>query len=209
MNKKVPFVANSKDRMHCVPAVFRMLNQYYFGEDFTWEEIDEILKVKKGKGTWTLPGLTKLSKKGLEILIIEATDYKELYKDGPDYLTKFYGKDTADYYLKNSNFKSVIPLIPEFLKNVEQINREATIEDIVKYLNQGSLIGVDINPRILNNKDGFSLHHVLIYDFDGDSFFLHDPGPPPKKSRKVMIEDFKKAFAYPGANLAIAVFRKK
>ncbi len=207
-NKVPPFVPNSKDGWRCVPAVFRMLNRYYFGEDLTWREVDEMLHFVKGKGTWTIPGLTALSKKGLDILSIEPIDYQKLYEEGTDYLTRIFGKDTVIYYLEYSNIKSVIPLIPEFLKNVKHLNRKTSVKEIIQFLKKGSLIGVEINSRILNKKEGFSLHYVLIYDFDGKNFYLHDPGLPPEEARKVPVKDFEKAFAYPGANLAIAVFKK-
>ncbi len=63
----VPFISNSKDDTHCVPAVFRMVHKFYFGKDLSWEEIDKVMKVVQGKGTWTFPGLTAFAKKGLDI----------------------------------------------------------------------------------------------------------------------------------------------
>ena len=59
-----------------------------------------------------------------------------------------------------------------------------------------------------NNKQGFDLHLVLIYDYDGVNLILHDPGLPPIKSRRVTIDEFKKCFNYPGANCGITIFSK-
>ena len=49
---------------------------------------------------------------------------------------------------------------------------------------------------------------ALVYDFDGSSFVIHDPGRPPLKSRKVGIKEFEKCFNYPGGNPAIGAYKK-
>lgn len=207
MKNTVPFVPNTSDGVHCVPAVFRMINKYYFNEDLNWEEIDKIMKVIPGKGTWTFPGLTALSKKGLRITHIEPLDYEKLQKKGPEYLRKMFGKDTADYYINKSNISLVLKYVPDYLKSVNQINRESSIEEIIKYLKDGFLVTVEINSRILNNKEGLSLHYILLYDFDGKYITLHDPGLPPIEGRKITPEDLDKAFNYPGSNKTITAFK--
>lgn len=209
MDKTVPFVENSKDDMRCVPAVFRMLNQHYLGKDLSWEEIDKIMKVIPGKGTWTFPGLTYFANKGLDVLVIEPVDYGKLYKEGESYLKTLFGEKTAKYYLERSNIASVIQFIPEFLKAVKHENRKATMEDIKKYLKDGCLIGVEVNSAILNNYEGFNLHYILLYGLDGENVVFNDPGLPPIKGRKITIKEFQKIFNYEGSNSAITVFGEK
>lgn len=207
--KKVPvFVPNTPDDLHCVPAVFRMLNKYYFDEDLTWGEIDRIMKVVPGKGTWTFPGLTYFAKKGLRIVHVEPVDYEALYREGPVYLKKVLGEKSVDYHINKSNLPSVIKDIPEYISLVHGINRKSSIEEIIKYLKDEYLIGMEVDSRALNNKQGFSLHYVLIYDFDGKYFILHDPGLPPLEARKVSIEEFSKAFDYEGAGKSMTAFKK-
>lgn len=204
--KQVPFVANSSDDMHCVNAVFRMVYQYFLGKDLTWRQIDKLTKAIPGKGTWTFVGEMEFAKKGIKVRNIEPVDYEKLYKEGVKYLNKVVGKDTANYYFNKSNIESVIPYIPQYLKIVEHETRRASINEIIKFLKAGSLIGVEINSRILNKKEGFSLHFVLLYDYDGGHFILHDPGLPSIKGRRVSLEEFKKAFSFPGSNGAITIF---
>lgn len=208
MQKKVPFVRNHKDNIHCVNAVFRMIHQYFFGKDLSWKQIDQLTKAIPGKVTWTFIGEMEFAKKGLSVTNIEPISYRELYKQGVDYLKRRVGKKTADYYLKKSNIASVLKYTPEYLKTVKHETRRASIKEIIKLLKQGCLIGVEINSRILNNKPGFGLHFVLLYDFDGKNIILHDPGLPPIKSRKVSLKEFDKCFHFPGANGGITVFRK-
>jgi len=209
MKKTVPFVQNSEDNMHCVNSVFRMVSQYFLGQDFTWEELDKLTKAVPGKATWTFIGEMEFAKMGLKVKNIEPVDYQKLYKEGIKYLASIVGKDTYDYYLKKSNLESVLRFIPEYLKRVEHETRRATAEEIIKLLKDGKLIGAEVNSRILNHKDGFSLHFVLLYDFDGKNIILHDPGLPPIKARKISLDEFDSCFNFNGANGGITVFSIK
>lgn len=206
MNPAPPFVANSDDDKHCVNAVFRMVLKHFLNEDMSWEQIDTITKVIPGKGIWTVAGDIMLVKKGIRVSNIEPLDYERLYKEGVSYLSTLYGKETVQYYLERSNIEAVIPDIPTFLNTVNHETRKATTEEISRLAKEGYLIGVTINSSILNQKSGFSLHYVLVYDFDGTSLYLHDPGLPPVPSRKVSISEFEKSFNYPGGNGGIEVF---
>lgn len=207
--KVVPFVANHEDDIHCVNAVFRMVHQYFFGKDLSWEEIDRLTKAIPGKGTWTFVGEMEFAKKGLQITNIETTDYGKLQEQGVEHLKTIVGEESFKYYLERTNIASVLKFIPEYLKWVKHETREAEIKEIVKFLKEGCLVGAEINSRILNKKEGFSLHYVLLYDFDGKNIILHDPGFPPIEARKVSLEEFERCFCFPGASRSITVFRKK
>lgn len=208
MQKTPPFIPNSKDDMHCVNAVFRMVYKYYIGKDFTWKELDKLTKTIPGKATWTFIGEMEFAKRGIEVTNIEPVDYEQLYQEGVTYLTNIVGKDTADYYLQKSNIASVLKYIPEYLSYVHHETRRATIDEIINLLKAGNLIGAEVNSTILNDKPGFSLHFVLLYDFDGKHIILHDPGLPPIKARHVSLKEFDQCFNFPGANGGITIFRK-
>lgn len=208
MNKVPPFIANSADDLHCVPAVYRMLFQHFFDQDFTWEEIDTIGKVIQGKGVWNVPFDIALAKRGIDVTNIELTDFNRLYKEGVSYLKSAYGEKNANYYIEQSNVANIIVDIPEFLRVVHHESRKATIDEILKYLREGKLIAAEVNSAILNHLDKFNLHFVLLYDYDGTHISLHDPGLPPVPSRKVTIDEFTKCFAYPGSGQGIDVFSK-
>ncbi|KKR87345.1 hypothetical protein A2875_02815 [Candidatus Gottesmanbacteria bacterium RIFCSPHIGHO2_01_FULL_46_14] len=207
MKKHVPFVSNTSDDMHCVPAVFRMVHKYFLKKDISWKEIDKILKVVSGKGTWTFPGLTGFAKKGISIIQIEQVDYENMYRQEPEYLHKVVGEKNAQYYLTKSNIASVIPFVPDFLKHVHHETRRGTVEEIIDFLKEGGLVGVEVNSATLNNNPGFNLHYILLYDFDEKYITFHDPGLPPIEGRRITIEDLRKCYDYPGANGGITVFK--
>ncbi len=203
---KIKFVENSPDNMHCVNAVFRMVYQYFFAKDLTWEEIDTLTKAIPGKATWTFIGEMEFAKLGLEVINIEPLDYKLLFEKGIDYLKGTCGENTAEYYINKSNIEAVIKYIPDYLKIVKHETRRATIAELIEYLEKGALIGVELNSRILNKRDGFSLHFVLLYGFDDKGFYINDPGLPPIEARYVTFEEFDTAFNFEGANGGVVVF---
>ena len=208
MSKKITFIENLSDDMHCVNAVFRMVHQYYFNKDISWEDLDILTKAIPGKATWTFIGEMEFSKLGLKVTNIEPVDYNELYKTGLKYLDENFSKETADYYREKSNLMSVIKYIPEYLEIVKHESRRATVEEIKKLVQEGALVGVELNSRILNKRDGFSLHYILIYDFDESGFILHDPGLPPIEARHVTYAEFNEAFNFPGANGGVTIFQR-
>ncbi|MCA9382636.1 hypothetical protein KC660_04505, partial [Candidatus Dojkabacteria bacterium] len=161
-----------------------------------------------GKGTWTFIGEMEFAKLGLRITNIEPIDYQILYKKGTIYLQEIFSKQTADYYIFQSNIESVIKYIPEYLKVVKHETRKASVKEIKEYIQEEALIGVELNSRILNDRDDLSLHFVLIYDFDDHGFFIHDPGLPPIKARHVLFDKFDKAFNFKGSNAAVVVFEE-
>jgi len=205
-HKTIPFVANHKDNIHCVNAVFRMVHHYFFGKDLSWKKIDTLTKTISEKATWTFIGEMEFAKKGLNVLNIEPVDYKKLYEEGIGYLKKVVGEETANYYRDKSNITSVLRYIPEYLQCVRHETRRASIKEIIRFLKTGCLVGAEVNSGILNRKAGFDLHFVLLYDVVGKHIILHDPGLPPIQSRKVTIKEFENCFHYPGANGGITVF---
>lgn len=204
--KDVIFVSNTPDGMRCVPAVFKMLYKYFLNEDLSWVEIDKLMNVIPKKGVWTFTALTDLAKRGVKIKHIEPVDYQKLHDQGVDYLYEVVGKETADYYVNKSNIASVIPYIPEFMKQVKVDVRKADIEEVVSALRENKLVSMEIDACRLNDTEGFSLHYVLVFGLEGEDVILHDPGLPAMESRKVKIEKLNKAFSFKGAGQSINIY---
>jgi hypothetical protein len=208
----IRFYPNHPDNMHCSQAVFRSLFHYFFNEDLSWEQIDKITKTIPGKGSWTMAAEIELSKRGIEVVNIEPFDYERFYEEGIEYLHGHFNTETVRFYQERSNLFSVKDDIPEFLRLVKHETRRATIQDIETMLQQGYLVGAEINSRILNNKPGFALHYVLIQAHTDTSFSINDPGggsAPPMENRLVSKKDLERALGEDGANSEVTGFRMK
>jgi hypothetical protein len=208
MNKEIKFYPNHEDNMHCSQAVFRSLFNYFFDEELSWEEIEAITKTIPGKGAWTMAAEIELAKRGVEVINIEPFDYEKYYNEGVDYLKNNFDESTVNYYLEKSNLLSVHDDIPLFLQLVKHETRRAGIEDIDSFLSNGYLIGAEINSRILNKREGFSLHYVLIREGKNQSYIINDPGAPPIENREVTKEEFIQALGKEGSNGEVTAFRK-
>jgi len=207
--KSVPFISNTLDDTHCVGAVYRMVHQYYFHEDISWDEIDRITRKEKGKGIWTFPLDIEFVKKGITIRNIEDVERQKIYTEKEKYIQEHYGKQNAEYYLNQSNVLSLVDLIPEYLKLVAQETRKATISDIQGYLEKGCLIGAEVDSGRLNDREVGLLHYVLLYGLTTDGIVLHDPGLPPQAARVVTLEKFSTSFLYEGAGSALTIFSER
>ena len=72
-----------------------------------------------------------------------------------------------------------------------------TISNIKELINKGYLLTCNVNSYALNNESGYAGHFVVIYNYDDDYLYLHDPGLPPLKNRKITYKQFMKAWEYP------------
>jgi hypothetical protein len=197
--KQVPFFANTPDDTHYVQAVFKMALKYFLpNKDFSWKQLDEMTQKQTGKGTWWFPAVARLNQMGLETTYIEKFDYAQYYAQGDDYMRAFYGHEIGDWFLRNSNIAKVKKLIPEFLASRHVETRAAMLHDINDFLNQGWLVGAEINVRVLQNQSGFNGHMILIHSRQDNNYIVHDPGLPAVANRVIDRGTFKRAWAYSG-----------
>ncbi len=205
----IKFYPNHPDNMHCSQAVFRSLFKYFFDEELSWEEIDKITKTIPGRGSWTMAAYIEMVDRGLEVVNIEAFDYQKFYDEGVSYLKKIYSNKAIEYTLNKSNLLYVKDDIPEFLEKVKRIKRRAKVADIDNLLDKEYLVGTVLNSRVLNNKEGFSLHYVLIISKENDKYVINDPGLPPRENRVVTKKQLLKAFNASGGGGEVTGFKKK
>lgn len=203
----IKFYPNTPDNMHCSQAVFRSLFKYFFDEELSWEEIDKITKAIPGRGSWTMAAYIELANRDVEVVNIEEFDYQRFYNERVEYLKEIYNDDAIKYTLEKSNLLSVRDDIPEFLQKVKRIKRKATIKDFDKLLDNGYLVGTVLNSRVLNEKEGFSLHYVLIKEKEGNKYIINDPGLPPVENRKVTKDQLLQAFQASGGGGEVTGFK--
>jgi hypothetical protein len=199
--KAVPFFANTPDDTHCVQASFRIMLKYFLPErDFSYDQLDKMSQRQLGKGTWWPSLLMEAQRLGLAVKCIEGFDYEQFYRGGEEYVRQLYRPEAADYYLKQSNLMTIRPLVPEFLEKVSVEARAATFEDLDSLLDDGWLVGVDLNAAVLNDleRSDYVGHMVVIFNKDEAGLWLHDPGLKPMPNRHVSRQKFKSAWFWAG-----------
>lgn len=201
------YVDDTKDQARCVQACFKMILKYFLPKrDFNWRTLDKFTHKIRGKGTWWFPIYPTLSHLGFDIKEFDdPLYYQNLAKYGVKYLYKVHKKIVADWYIKHSNIKEVIKLIPQFLDKTTFCKKSATLKDIEKLLVKGYLLLVDINFCTIYRKSGFASHAVIITGFNRQNFYINDPANRQGKDLPVNKKLFQKAWH----SLSLAAFKLK
>jgi 23S rRNA pseudouridine1911/1915/1917 synthase len=190
MAKKIPFYGNTEDNMHCSIAVYRMLFDYFLDRKLSREEAEKLAGFADGKAAWTVTIWERMSNIGFDIHMIESFNYRRYAVEGEAYLQEYFKPEEYDWQLKHSNILAIRPQIASFLEKVDIESRSPTLQDIDDMLDDGRLVDVQVNARILNDAEGYAAHSVLVIARDGDDYIVHDPGLPPQPNRRIPRSTF-------------------
>jgi hypothetical protein len=182
---KVPFYANRTDDSSCMLAAIRSALEYFTGEAYSWDRMEEITGYTPHKSAWTVKVWAYLATHGFDMRMVEGFDYRRYRAESITYLETFLKPEELKWQLEHTNLLEIKPLLPTFLKTVHQEVRSPQLTDIDDMLRDGYLVTVQLNSRALNDKEGYVAHMILVYDKDGDEYIAHDPGLPPQESRHI------------------------
>ena len=191
--KEVPFFENTPNDMRCALAVYRMMYKYFKDQDLTWGELDKMSGFKGNIAAWTVKIWVQMAADGFDIQMVEAFDYRKFASDGDKYLRSYFDKEAYYWQIKKSNILEIQPLIPEFLKTVDQKQESPTLETLDGMLREGRLVFVTLNSRVLNSRPGYSSHSILIYAKEGDNYLVNDPGLPGQAERRIPYDSLYEA----------------
>lgn len=169
-------------------AAYRSVFDYFLDLKMSWEELENFTGYKSGIAAWTVRSLTQMSAMGFDIRMIEPFDYQRFYDEGSSYLDELYTPEQIEWYQTHSNILDMEQYIPKFLEIINYECRQATLEDIDAMLAEARLVFVSVNSQILNGKEGFSSHALLIIRADAENYYAHDPGgktTKPQSERKI------------------------
>lgn len=206
----VPFYANP-DSTHCFQAVFRMILKHRWPDkDFGWEALEKITAKVDGLWTWPTAGILWLHENGFEVHDVEAFDYPAFIEKGDRYLIDLFGQKIGQAQIAHSDIAQEIAYAKQIVAADIADSRIPKIAELKKRLDERYLLICNLNSRILNNKEGYSGHFVLLTGYTDSGFVLHDPGSPPRKNREVRFARFERAWAYPNeqAKNYIAIRKK-
>lgn len=198
------------DNSHCFQACLKMTLKYFFPEkDFTWEELDKMSNKPKDKWTWICAAFVKLKKMGLKVKVCGNLDYYEFSKRGADYIREFFSKEVAERNIEMSDIGAAAEDAKKMVKEGIYEKADIKFEDIENWFKDGYFIITSINSMVLNNKEGYSGHAVVLTGLDDDYVFIHDPGMIyGSANRKVKKDTFLKALFYSGKNKEVCLIKK-
>ena len=200
MQNKVPFYGNTPDNTHCFQATIRSVLAYFMPDrTFTFEELDVLSAKIDGLATWPQAMLLSLASMGFDVTVIENFDAQRFIDEGAAYLVAAYGREASTWQIANSDIAQERRIYKELVtaKNVTIEQRPATTQDITQFLDSGYLVQAMINSKVLHNKKGYAGHSVLIYGYNEEGLYMHDPGLPAQESAYISYSDFYKAWASP------------
>lgn len=196
----VPFYKNLDDT-HCFQAVIKMILKYFLPKkDFNWSELEELTGKEKDMYTWSMRGWINLKKIGFEVLVKDTFDYQRFAKEGEDYLKQELGEDVAREQIMHSDIRKEMRDAEEYVKSIGHEKVLPNLEDIFSLIDKGFLVGCGVNANILDNSGGYDPHFILIFGYDENNVYIHDPGPPAHENWKLPLNLFLKAWEYPDTN---------
>ncbi len=207
----VPFYANTEDNTHCFQAALRMILKFFQPEkDYSWEKLECITAKVQGQWTWPIAAMIWLSQNGFEVIDIELFDYNKFSLNGKEYLQEMFGLEVAETQDKHSTIEQERKLSVDLLEYVDVQMRIPDFDDLKKLIDEGHLLICNINSATLDRVDGYLPHSVVVWGYEDERLYLHNPGLPPAENQYVSMEEFERAWAYPGdsAKNILAVRRK-
>lgn len=198
--KNVPFVSNTTDDLHCLPAVYMSVAKY-FDPTFAinMDEWSELVGFENDKGTWANAGLLWFLKNGYDVKHITLFDYEKFIEQPKEYLFEIGGQEVGQWAYDHSNIPVEVERVKALLESGVIEKRQPTIDDIKRLLDEGYLVRVGLNCNKLDGVDGFVGHAVAVIGYDDRHLTFHDPGLPPIPNRQVTFDEFEAAWADPNS----------
>ncbi len=161
-----------------------MLFDYFLRRKIGWGDMEKMAGFDD-RPAWTVTIWERMANQGFDIRMIEAFDYKRYAKEGQAYLQEYFSSEEYEYQVNHTNILEISERIDDFLAKVAVETRCPTLEDIDDMLADDRLVFLTLNSRVLNDKQGFVSHAVLVIGKEGEDYVVHDPGLPPKPNRRI------------------------
>ncbi len=195
------FVSNTNDDLHCYQACYKMIYDFFTGNNITIKEAELATGFILGKQTWPYQGMIGFADSNLPVISIE--DFPiEHFINNPYEALKIYTNENmlaVDDIMKNSDISEAQRSIKKYMchENITVENRIPEFYDIESLIKDSYMIITNVNSRILNDKDGYCGHFIIIDSFYSEGVVVHNPGLPPYYAQKVPYEKFNRSWMFP------------
>ncbi|MCR4324487.1 MAG: cysteine peptidase family C39 domain-containing protein [Candidatus Curtissbacteria bacterium] len=185
----MPYV-KQPDPKSCALACYTMVAKYFFPE-ITFEQIAEISNWQKGYVVWAFKFWLWIMDKGVHVNEYDTLDYEAWAKNGLIGLKNSVPEKEFEYYLENSkDLETYTSDINKVLKhqNFTLVKEKPTFELLENAVKNDGVCEVVLDSRTLRDREGFSLHRVVVLGISDDEVIFHDPAYAP--NTKVSKEKF-------------------
>lgn len=190
--------------VHCVETSLKMILKYFEPDkDYSVEKLEKITGKQPEKGSWSFQWSIWFTDHGYTVKHYTTFDFKAFMDEGIDYIRHEYGHEVADWQEQNSDVEFARSQTKEYLEKVEVVAKKPTIDEIRQEHGARSLVKPMVNSRVLNNKEGYEGHSVVVIDVDDENIWFHDPGLPAYENRKVSCQLFQEAMDSFGGEMDI------
>lgn len=176
VKREITFVENPGKQ--CVQACTAMILKEYLPQaDFSWREIEQLTGYKEGLSTWGTQHLLSLNDLGIETAWIENVDLDRFSLAPFEYMRTLFSDETAyRFQVEHSDLPLEARRAQEYLdRGLRFEEREATIDDIKQFLQDGWLVRLEVNGKPLADQSGYGAHSVLVSGYDEETVILQNP----------------------------------
>jgi len=193
----IPFYAQP-DSTSCYQACLKMILASLKPEkEYSWEELYTFCDKKPDKWTWPLRSMINLSQMGFEVINIEQFDYEKFIVNPVIYMEEIFGKEMAEAQDKHSDIPAEVENAKEFIKKIKTEDRIPTISDLKDLLKQDYKLLLNVNTRVLRDREGYAGHAIILKYIDDKKVIINDPDGENGENNEHSLEKFLKAWEYP------------
>lgn len=186
----IPYVANPGNA--CALACYTMTAKYFFPET-TFEQVAKISDWKPGYIIWPFKFWLWIMDKGIKITDYDLIDLERWASEGINGLKQSTSKEEFSFYLANTENLSIYSAdIQKVINhtNFTYYRKKPTFAELESAYRSGAVCETVLNSDILNGKDGFTPHRIVVLDITDDGIVFHDPRkenhkPARKENRKL------------------------
>ncbi|MEX0934294.1 MAG: hypothetical protein WDZ42_00675 [Candidatus Saccharimonadales bacterium] len=201
----IDLVENDDDK-HCLQAAILTVLQYFRPDaDEDMKKLEEITRFDPAKPTWPFAGWKLLLDHGLSLRNIEPFSPELFGRDPKESIRQQAGDEAvAKAIIEASDLNTEVQVLADVVRH-EGFTfevRKPEWTDLTTAATGHSLLMCNVDSRVLNGREGYAGHFVVVSEVYEDWITLHDPGLPVRANWQVARDDFIAAWHSPTDTMA-------
>ena len=171
----IPYIANPGNG--CALACYTMTAKYFFPET-TFEQVAEISDWKPGYVIWPFKFWLWIMDRGIKITDYDLIDLQKWGDIGIEGLKQSVGEKEFNYYVESAeNLETYSSDIQKVMNhpNFTYHKEKPAFSRLETAYGEGGVCEVVLNAALLDGKEGFAPHRVVVLDITENNITFHDP----------------------------------